>query len=348
MVGPRSDRRGVRRHAHAGGLLHASWLTVLLVVAAEIAAGALLVAVLLVALVVRRMRMRSRRKYALYELHLSMHDQAKPQDLEDMVESIANIVRAFPAERARSGQPYVALELICGEGEQGMEWSINVRCQPSAVRALDAAISAAYPDVRVGRRHADAPLPRTGALRVPGCVMRFRKERSFVYPLLAAGEELASPPLEQIARAQVALAATVDRALSAHPHPVLLRGVRPPALQAPREQARPPGALGAARGRPALDAQPDRDAQRGAHPEPQPVLARAGDRRRHHAVLQDGGGRRPIAPRREPASPPLDDRPPEPLPPSIPPCARTAGAHRPAAWSRRPRSRTCSRCRPRG
>ena len=192
--------------AHGGGPLHANWLTVLLVVAAEIAAGVLLVTVLLVALVFRRLRMRSRRVYALYELHLSMHDQAKPQDLEDMVEAIANIIRAFPAERARSGQPYVALELICGAGEQGMEWSMNVRCEPSAARALDAAISAAYPDVRLGRRHADAPLPRTGALRVPGCVMRFRKERSFVYPLLAAGEELASPPLEQIARAQIALA----------------------------------------------------------------------------------------------------------------------------------------------
>ena len=34
--------------------------------------------------------------------------------------------------------------------------------------------------------------------------MRFRKERSFVYSLIADGEELASPPLEQIARAQVA------------------------------------------------------------------------------------------------------------------------------------------------
>ena len=205
---PTQRPTGRKGHAHAGGLLHANWLTLLLVVAAEIAAGALLVAVLVVALVVRRLRMRSRRKYALYELHLSMHDQAKPQDLEDMVEAIANIVRAFPTERARSGQPYVALELICGEGEQGMEWSINVRSQPSAARALDAAISAAYPDVRLGRRHADAPLPRMGSLRVPGCVMRFRKERSFVYPLLAAGEELASPPLEQIARAQVALAAS--------------------------------------------------------------------------------------------------------------------------------------------
>ncbi len=35
--------------------------------------------------------------------------------------------------------------------------------------------------------------------------MRFRKQRTFVYPLLAAGEQLASPPVEQIARAQIAL-----------------------------------------------------------------------------------------------------------------------------------------------
>src|ERR1700737_2125681 len=36
--------------------------------------------------------------------------------------------------------------------------------------------------------------------------MRFRKERSFVYPLIADSEEQASSPLEQIARAQVAVA----------------------------------------------------------------------------------------------------------------------------------------------
>jgi len=188
-----------------GGLMDLSGLKLVLVVALEIAGGVLLTGVLLTALVIRRTRGRSRREYALYELHLSTHDEAKPQDLEDMVESIANVIHAFPAERIRNGQPFVALELICGTGQDGMEWSINLRCQPSAVRALDAAISAAYPDVRLGRRHAESPLPRPGALRVPGHVMRFRKQRSFVYPLLAADERLASPPLEQIARAQVGL-----------------------------------------------------------------------------------------------------------------------------------------------
>jgi hypothetical protein len=190
-------------HHHSGGVL--SGLEPVLVAGIEIVAGLLLIGLLGMILVARRLRRRQRREYQLYELHLSAHDEAKPQDLEDMVESIANIVRVFPAERARSGQPYVAFELICGQGRQGMEWSINVRCEPRSVRALDGAIAAAYPDVRVGRRHADTPTPRAGTLRVPGYVMRFRKERSFVYSLIADGDELASPPLEQIARAQIEL-----------------------------------------------------------------------------------------------------------------------------------------------
>jgi hypothetical protein len=159
-------------------------------------------------LAARRARRRLTRSYALYQLHLSTHDQAKGQDLEDMVEQIANIVRAWPAQRARNGQPYFALELICGteESETGgeMEWSINVRCEPGSVSALDGAISATYPDVRLGRVHADQPHPRAAMLREPGYVMRFRKERSFVYSLIADVEREASSPLEQIARAQIA------------------------------------------------------------------------------------------------------------------------------------------------
>jgi hypothetical protein len=177
-------------------------------VAKLIAAGlAVLVAGSLL-LAVRRARHRRTRAYALYQLHLSTHDQAKGQDLEDMVEQIAHIVRAWPAERARNGQPYFALELICGSEETAargeVEWSINARCEPSSVSALDGAISATYPDVRLGRVHADQPHPRPGVLREPGHVMRFRKERSFVYSLIADGEQEASSPLEQIARAQVA------------------------------------------------------------------------------------------------------------------------------------------------
>jgi hypothetical protein len=156
-------------------------------------------------LVVRRIRWRRRREYALYELHLSPHDEAKPQDLEDAMEAIANIIRAFPADRARRGQPYVAIELISGPGPSGaLEWSIGVRCEPAAAVALDGALSAAYPDVRLGHVHGGPPQPRADIPCVPGYVMRFRKERSFVYPLVAAGDEAASPPLEAIAHAQIA------------------------------------------------------------------------------------------------------------------------------------------------
>jgi hypothetical protein len=181
----------------------------LLIAALEAAAGGVLIGVLLGVLSGRRVRMRKRRRYGLYELHLSPHDEAKAQDLEDMVESIANIVRAWPADRVRNGQPYVAVELVYGTPNSGkgeLEWSINVRCQPEAAPAIDAAISATYPDVRLGRRHAEHPVPRPGTLRTPGHVLRFRKERSFIYPLIASDEALGSPPLEQIALAQAALA----------------------------------------------------------------------------------------------------------------------------------------------
>ena len=120
-------------------------------------------------LVARRVWRRGRREYALYELHLSTHDQAKGQDLEDMVESIANIVRAWPAERARNGQPYVALELICGVapangGPLEMEWSINIRCEPKSVER------ARRRDQRRLPRRPARPHPRRAApARAPAC-----------------------------------------------------------------------------------------------------------------------------------------------------------------------------------
>jgi hypothetical protein len=88
-----------------------------------------------------------------------------------------------------------------------MEWSIALRCEPKVAVAIDGALSAAYPDVRLGQLHGGTPQPCNGSYRVPGHVMRFRKDRSFVYPLVAVGDELASPPLEAIATAQVAIGA---------------------------------------------------------------------------------------------------------------------------------------------
>ena len=136
--------------------------SLLTLICIELCAGVLIVLAAALLLVARRTSRRRSRTYALYELHLSTHDQAKAQDLEDMVESIANIVRAWPADRARHGQPYLALELICSTvhavaDNREMEWSINIRCEPTAVTALDGAISAAYPDIRLGRMHGETP-----------------------------------------------------------------------------------------------------------------------------------------------------------------------------------------------
>jgi hypothetical protein len=201
---PRIDSEAAAQRRHAAGRA-----SVFEIIGIEIAAGMALTGGLVIGLLARRLWRRRTREYRLYELRLSTHDQAKPQDLEDMVEAIANIVRAWPAERLRHGQPYVALELLCGTvpttgGSLEMEWSINVRCEPRVVGALDGAISAAYPDVRLGHFHGEPPRPRGGVLRRAGCLMRFRKQRSFVYSLIADGEEQASSPLEQVARAQVA------------------------------------------------------------------------------------------------------------------------------------------------
>jgi hypothetical protein len=181
-------------------------ISLALLIALEVAGGTLGLGVSAVGLAARRARHRRLRPYGLYRLHLSPHDEAKPQDLEDMVEAIAGLVRAFPADRARRGQPFVAVELRHQLGPSGaLEWSISLRCEPAIAVALDGALSAAYPDVRLGHTHGESPQPEPEHLAVPGHVMRFRKARGFVYPLLAAGDDLASPPLEAVAHAQVSL-----------------------------------------------------------------------------------------------------------------------------------------------
>jgi hypothetical protein len=187
------------------GTLHPDVGPLLLIVALELAGCAALLGAGAGGLALRRVRRRRARRYELYELRLSTHDEAKPQDLEDMVEAIANLVRAYPVERLRDGQPHVGVELRClpsagpDPDAAEAEWSLHMRCQPSLAGALDAAINAAYPDVRLSREAQHAPVG------TPRHLLRLRKQRSFVYPLLAAEDALGSPPLEQIALAQVAL-----------------------------------------------------------------------------------------------------------------------------------------------
>jgi len=182
---------------------------VLLVVVAELALGGLALVGVAGALACKRLRNRRRRPYERYEIHLSNHDEAKPQDLEDMVEGIANVLRALPVERARDGQPFCAFELHYGYDVDGQKvWTPCLLCPPGHVAALGGAISAAYPDVRVGYRFEPKHNPITGRVAVPGAVMRFRKDRPFVYPLAsdsASGRKDASPLIEAIAQMQCAV-----------------------------------------------------------------------------------------------------------------------------------------------
>src|SRR4051812_10819054 len=144
-----------------------------LLMALEATGGTLGLATAAVALGVRRTRARRRRDYARYPLHLSPHDEAKPQDVEALMEAIAHLVRAFPADRARHGQPYIAFELDHGTGPSGaLEWSLAVRCQPRLAVALDGALSATYPDARLGRLGGEPPTPLPARAAIPGHVMR--------------------------------------------------------------------------------------------------------------------------------------------------------------------------------
>jgi len=155
----------------------------------------------------RRLRNRKRRVYRHYDIHLSMHDEAKPADLKNMVEQFARIVRTYRFQRFSRGQPIFCLDLFLGYGPGGdMEWSPALLCEPRHVKALEAAVQAAYPDVRIGHLRGLDPMPIDAPpLPVPGALLRLRKARNAIMPINLDADELASPPIEAIAQAQVAL-----------------------------------------------------------------------------------------------------------------------------------------------
>ena len=185
---------------------HHSWLTfghVLLILAVSTMLSAVSLAGWVVAVARRRLAMRQSREYGLYEVKLSMHDQARPQDVTDMVEGLLNAVREFPEQRSRDGQPFIAFEAHYGAGPTGeMEWVLCVRCERALVETVDGIVSSAYPDVRVGFEFIGPPQEIGGSIPVPGHVLRFRKQRSFVYPLADEAEQIASSALEAVAQVQ--------------------------------------------------------------------------------------------------------------------------------------------------
>jgi hypothetical protein len=193
-------RRGPSRHG---------WLSlglVLVVLGVSFMLSVVSLAGWLLYIVRRRLQQRLTREYGLYEVRLSMHDQAREQDVNDMVEALANAVREWPEQRSRDGQPFLAWEAHYAPGPAGeMEWVLCVRCERTLVSTIDAIISAAYPDVRLGFEFIGPPAEINGTIARPGYVLRLRKHRSFVYPLASEVERGSSSPLEAVAQAQVAV-----------------------------------------------------------------------------------------------------------------------------------------------
>jgi hypothetical protein len=182
------------------------WHVLLLLFALSALAGVVGVCWWTVRMVRERLENRLTREYGLYELRLSLHDEAREQDVVDMVEALLHAVREFPEQRGRDGQPFLAIEAHYGPGNTGeLEWTLCVRCEKALVQTLDGIIAAAYPDVRVGYEFTGPPQPTDGVLPVPGHVLRFRKARNFIYPIVSQVQPGAARPLEAIAQAQAAL-----------------------------------------------------------------------------------------------------------------------------------------------
>jgi len=159
----------------------------------------------------RRLRNRLTRRYERYEIRLSMHDDAKPGDLEDMVEALGGAVRKRYNDRVSQGQPFVSLELWHRPSPVGMQWTLCLVCESQMARTLEAIIAGAYPDVRIGHEFDEEPRPIPCVLDEPGYVLRFRKRRPFILPLANPAPSAlqrqgrATPLSEAIAMTQTSL-----------------------------------------------------------------------------------------------------------------------------------------------
>jgi hypothetical protein len=221
----RSPRRKPSRQPRAG---HVGLLTLHSALALAALDSVICTTVLLAlgALLVKaRLDAREARDYALFEVHLSMHDDAERSDLNDMVEALAAAVREWPVQRARHGQPFFAVELHYGAAPQGMQFLIALRCERDLAGTLESILASAYPDVRVGQVDGGAPAPIRARLRRPGHVLRLRKERPFVYPLADRDpQDAGSPTMEAIAQTQAMAGVPSSVRLQFTPAPLAMEG----------------------------------------------------------------------------------------------------------------------------
>ena len=233
--------------------------------------GAIAFAVIGLALTVkRRFANRLRRHYERYPLNLTMHDEAKPKDLDDMIEAIANAIRPPLQTRWRDGQPFIAIELIYRETGHGLEWMLCLLCEREAAPTLEGIIAQAYPDVWLGRRFDEQPSRR----RRDAARSRLRAAAAKAPPLSVSAVATDRTHGEPGAQAELAARGhragagrggnPVDRPLSADAGD---RGPRAPLPPAPAStRASRPPLVGKARAAHAVSRRRDRLRGRGAGP----------------------------------------------------------------------------------
>ena len=100
-----------------------------------------------------------------------------------------------------------------------------------------------------------------------GYLMRFRKDRSFMYSLIADGDPLPSPPLEQIARAQIELGESSIVRFQLTPTRSYCEELARRRYRRRENKRVRQGAVGTAGARSVVDVQRGGDGRGGAHPE---------------------------------------------------------------------------------
>ena len=258
--------------------------------------------------------------------------------------------RARLPGRPRPLRPAVRRRSSCSTAPaRPARWSGRSACaanRASAV-ALDAAISAAYPDVRLGHLLGEAPRPRPGTFRVPG--PRDALPQGAQLRLPARGHAATSSPLRRWRRSRTPRSPSARRPWSASSsrrapaffEELARRLYRRHENRLVRQErwGLPEGGLTSTLNRAEMT-----NAQRTQNRSLfwlETVVAADTPR-----DLQAARRRRAGPPRREPPAPPLDDRPPQPLPPPLPHRHPAAAALPALRWSPPPRPRTCSSCPP--
>jgi len=143
------------------------------------------------AMVVTRLRSRSHRDIARYQLVLGQADEATHDEVAAAAEALVQALRSTLVERVAGGQPWLAIESWhvppVTPGETGTAL-LMMLCEPVTVGPALAALRRAYPNLTV-RSDAETGEPRRyDAPRFAAAhVLRVRKARDWVLPVGGSG-----------------------------------------------------------------------------------------------------------------------------------------------------------------